>query len=222
MRLRWWILLAAITAIFAGTLYLFALNWRPSSATYDMQGVDVSAATGAVDWAAAKAAGADFGYVTATSGGDRDSAFEDNWRGVTDAGMRRGAIHVWSLCVPAAAQANAFNITVPQADDSLPPALSLDFAAECDSRPDRSAVLADLGRFIAMVEANSGRPVILLVSRAFDAKYRVTEAIDRPVWSTQDFFAPDYAARPWRMWRASDMRRIDGVDGPVNWDVVAK
>jgi lysozyme len=23
------------------------------------------------------------------------------------------------------------------------------------------------------------------------------------------------------MWRASDFRRIDGIEGPVNWDVVA-
>ena len=83
-------------------------------------------------------------------------------------------------------------------------------------------MLDELRRFIAMVEAHTERPVILLVSRAFEAQYRVTEAIDRPVWSAQNFFSPDYAARPWRMWRASDMRRIDGVDGPVNWDVVAK
>ena len=222
MRLRWWLLLAVIAAIFAGALYLFALNWRPSPATYDMQGIDVSAANGAVDWAAVKAAGASFGYVTAASGTDRDPAFEDNWRGAASADLRRGALHAWSLCVPAADQANAFNTTVPEADDSLPPALSLDFVPGCDARPDRAAVLADIGRFIAMVEAHSQRPIILLVSRAFESKYRVTEAIDRPIWSAQDFFAPDYAARPWRMWRASDMRRIDGVGGPVNWDVVAK
>jgi lysozyme len=49
----------------------------------------------------------------------------------------------------------------------------------------------------------------------------VTAAIPRPVWAVQDFFPPDYAARPWRMWQANDMRRIDGVDGAVNWDVVA-
>lgn len=221
-RAKWWIVLAVVAAIFAGALYLFAINWRPSTASYDMQGIDVSAANGAVDWAAVKAAGGDFGYVVATSGDDRDAAFESNWRGAASAGVRRGAIHAWSLCLLAADQANNFNTTVPMNDDALPPAMSLDFAVGCDARPEREALLADLARFIAMVEAHAQRPVILLVSRAFEAKYRVTAAIDRPVWSTQDFFAPDYAARPWRMWRASDMRRIDGIDGPVNWDVVAK
>ena len=222
MRLRWWIGLTVVAIAFSVTIYLVALSWRPSAATYDVQGIDVSAANGAVDWNAVRAAGAGFGYITATQGADRDARFEDNWRGAAAADLRRGAIHAWSLCRPAADQANNFNTTVPHADDALPPALSLDFTAGCDERPGRDALLTDLRGFITMVEAHSERPVILLVTRAFDARYRVTEAIDRPVWSAQDFLAPDYAARPWRMWRASDMRRIDGVDGPVNWDVVAK
>jgi lysozyme len=37
----------------------------------------------------------------------------------------------------------------------------------------------------------------------------------------ENVLKPDYTARPWRMWRASDFRRIDGIEGPVNWDVVA-
>ena len=202
--------------------YLFALTWRPSAATFQFQGVDVSAANGAIDWDAVKAAGADFGYVVATDGDQRDARFEDNWRGAAAADLRRGAIHAWSLCRQAAAQANNFNTTVPRTDDALPPALSIDFAPGCDMRPARDVVIEELRRFIVMVETHSERPMILFVSRAFDAQYRVTAALDRPVWSAQNFFPPDYAARPWRMWRASDMRRIDGVTGPVNWDVVAK
>jgi lysozyme len=221
-RRRWLSLLTVIAALFALTLYLAALGWQPSANSYDVQGTDVSAANGAVDWNAVKAAGASFGYVVATDGVERDARFEENWRGAAAADVRRGAVHVWSLCQPAADQVNNFNTMVPTTDDALPPALSLDFAAGCAARPPREAVLAALRSFIGTVEPHSQRPVILRVSRAFDAQYRVTEAIDRPVWSVQNFFVPDYAARPWRMWRASDMRRIDGVDGPINWDVVAK
>ncbi len=223
MRRTWlWGGLAIVAGAFALAIYLSALNWRPSVAAFQFQGVDVSAANGAIDWNAVKAAGAGFGYVTATDGADRDARFEDNWRGVAAAEMRRGAIHIWSLCRPAVDQANNFNTTVPGAGDALPPAVSLDFDSGCGARPPRDAVLVELRRFIAMVETHSERPVILFVSRAFDAQYRVTEAFDRPIWSAQNFFQPDYAARPWRMWRANDMRRIDGVSGPVNWDVVAK
>ena len=223
VRRRWlWGGLGVIAAVFALAAYLFAQSWRPATATYQFQGVDVSAANAAVDWDAVKAAGADFAYVVATDGADRDARFEENWRGAAAADLRRGAIHNWSLCRPAADQANNFNTTVPRIGDALPPALSLDFTPGCDARPTRDVVLAELRRFIAMVETHSERPIILLVSRAFDGEYRITASFDRPIWSAQNFFAPDYAARPWRMWRASDMRRVDGVSGPVNWDVVAE
>jgi lysozyme len=214
--------LAIATLALAGALYLFARDWRPSVADYQFQGLDVSEANGQVDWNAVKAAGADFAYAQATSGNDRDARFEDNWRGIADAGMRHGAIHAWSLCRLAADQANNFNTTVPKSDDALPPAVAIDFVDGCTDRPSRDVVLEELKRFIIMVEAHTERPVLLLVSKRFEANYAVTAALDRPIWSEQNFFPPDYAARPWRMWRASDMRRIDGVDGPVNWDVVTK
>lgn len=215
--------LLVITMLFVGTLWLAAYRWRPSTQDYHYQGIDVSEQTGAVDWDAVKAAGASFAYVRATDGSTvRDGRFEENWRGTDIAGLRRGAVHRYSLCKLAVDQANNFNTTVPRGEDSLPPAVELDFVEGCDDRPERDVVIAELGRFLAMVEAHSGRPVVLQVSHRFEGAYRVTEAFDRPVWSTGNFFPPDYAARPWRMWRATDMRRIDGIAGPVNWDVVTK
>lgn len=215
--------LLLLVILFAGSLWLFARNWRPSASDYPFQGIDVSEASGTVDWPAIKAAGADFAYMRATMGTDgRDARFEENWQGALAADVRRGAIHDYSLCKLATDQANNFNTTVPKVDDALPPVVAVDFTPDCTARPERSVVLVELGRFIAMVEAHSERPVLLLVSQRFEAAYAVTGALPRPIWSSQNFFPPDYAARPWRMWRASDMRRIEGVDGPVNWDVVAK
>jgi lysozyme len=215
--------LLLLVILFCGSLWLFARNWRPSVTDYPFQGIDVSEASGAIDWTAIKAGGADFAYMRATMSSDgRDSRFEENWHGTSAAGVRRGAIHDYSLCKLATDQANNFNTTVPEVDDALPPVVAMDFTPDCTSRPERAVVLAELGRFIAMVEAHSERPVLLLVSQRFEAAYTVTGALPRPIWSGQNFFPPDYAARPWRMWRASDMRRIEGVNGPVNWDVVAK
>jgi lysozyme len=215
--------LVAVAALaLAGALYLFARDWRPSASDYQFQGVDVSAANGAVDWTAVKAAGADFAYVRASSGTDRDPAYETNWNGIQDAGMRRGAVHVWSLCRLGVDQANTFNTTVPETDDALPAAVELDFESDCSDRPAPNVVIAELKAFISMVETHTKRPLLLAVSRSFESQYRVTGAIDRPVWSFGNFFPPDYAARPWRMWRATDIRRIDGISGPVNWDVVTK
>jgi len=201
--------------------WIFLLSWRPSD-KYSFQGIDVSDDQGAIEWPTVKAGGADFAYLRATFGADgRDDRFAAYWSDAHAAGLRRGAIHVYSLCRLAADQANNFNTTVPRAEDALPPAVEIDFDEDCESRPARGVVLDELRRFLTMVETHSGKPALIKVSKRFEAAYRVTEAIPRTVWAVQDFFPPDYAARPWRMWQASDMRRIEGIDGPVRWDVVA-
>lgn len=201
-------------------LWVLALTWRPTD-RFAFQGLDVSAANGEIDWWAVKRGGADFAYVRATRADQRDPSFEANWAAVAETGMRRGATHAYSLCRLAADQANAFNTTVARDDGALPAAVELDFSDDCAARPTAPIVLDELRRFIAMVESHTGKPLLIKVSKRFDATYGVTLAIPRPVWAMQDFFPPDYPARRWRMWQASDMRRIDGIDGPVHWDVVA-
>ena len=212
------VIVVGLAAIVGWTL---ALSWRPSD-RYQFQGVDVSADTGAIDWWTVKKGGADFAYLRATGGADmRDETFERNWAGVYETGMRRGASHVYSICRLAADQANNFNTTVPRDREALPAAVEIDFAEDCTSRPERPIVLDEIRRFLTMVEAHTGKPVLLKISKRFDAAYGVTAAIPRPVWAVQNFFPPDYPAHRWRMWQANDMRRIDGIEGPVHWDVVA-
>ncbi|SDA14000.1 glycoside hydrolase family 25 protein [Sphingomonas sp. NFR15] len=227
MRLNTWAkrlaamgVVAVLLIALACAASALALQWRPS-AKYPIQGVDVSDAQGEIEWWSVHGAGADFAYVRATSGAaGRDMRFAANWDAVPKTGMRRGAMHRYSLCHLAVDQANNFNTTVPRTPDALPAAIELGFTDDCAARPDAPAVIAELRRFLTMVEAHTGKPVLLKISRPFDAAYHVTAAFDRPVWATGNFFPPDYAARPWRMWQANDMRRIDGIEGPVNWDVV--
>lgn len=213
---------ALALALIGGSAWWAAGRWAPARTAYAVQGIDVSDANGAVDWAMVKARDVDFVYLRATAGTDlRDMAFPGHWASVAGAGIRRGAIHVFSLCGPAAGQAGAFAATVPRDPDALPAAIDLDFHDDCPARPARQVVLDSIRQLAAGIETHSGKPVMLRVSRAFETEYRVSEAIPRPLWVAGDFFEPDYAARPWRMWRSSRLRRIDGIDGPVNWDVVA-
>ncbi len=199
----------------------FAINWYPAPRSYPFQGPDVDAADGAIEWPVVRGGGASFAYLTATIGADtRDPMFQANWSDVYASGLRRGAIHVYSLCRLAADQANNFNTTVPRTSDSLPPAIQIDFEDGCAARPERDVVIGEIERLVTMIETHTQTPVLLKVSRRFDAAYRVSAAIRRPIWSVQNFFPPDYAARPWRMWQASDMRRIDGAPGRVHWNVV--
>lgn len=220
------LLKAAGVLVAAGAIgiggWSFATGWHPAADRYPLQGIDLPETPGAVEWGTVRARGADFAYLVATSGKDRrDPMFEANWSAVPDAGLRRGAVHLYSLCQPGADQANAFNAFVPRTADALPAAVDVAYRADCTARPDRADVVRELRTFIRMVETHIRKPVMLRLSKPVDSDYTLSAAIDRPVWATANFLAPSYAARPWRMWRASDIRRIDGIEGPVNWDVVA-
>jgi len=200
----------------------FAVNWTPARTDYAVQGIDVSDANGAVDWLTVKAMDVDFAYARATEGtAARDASFAQNWAGIESAGLRRGAIHVFSLCGPAEEQAGAFVATVPRDPDALPAAIDLAFHESCPARPSREVVLTEIRRLAAVIETHSGKPTILRVAPAFEEQYQVSGAIPRPLWSTGLFREPEYFARPWAMWQSSTIRRIDGIEQPVNWNVVA-
>ena len=210
-------------AVIALGAALFAITWRPSLESFPIQGIDVSEDTGPVDWFAARRGGVDFAYARATIGASRrDARFAENWRALFEADVRRGAIHVFSLCQLAGDQAANFVTTVPRSADTLPAAIALDFEPDCPARPDRAVLIGELSRFAGALEIHTGKPVILQVSRAFEAHYAISAAFNRPLWSRQPVFPPSYLARPWRMWQASSWRRIEGADRPVNWNVVAR
>lgn len=222
VAVRRFLLIFAVLAVLGAFAWRQAVQWRPASESYAVQGVDVGEADGAVEWKVVAGGGADFAYANATYGArHRDARFEDNWRGMAGAGLRRGAVHVWSLCEPGVDQANAFNTMVPRTDTALPVAIDFHFDEGCTMRPERQALIDEVKQAATLIEAHTGKPVLLRVSRDFENEYELTAAVPRPVWALGNFFKPDYAARGWRMWRASDVRRIDGVTGPVNWNVAA-
>lgn len=210
-------------ALIALAFWLFALNWHPSPRAFPRQGIDVGEAQGRIDWWRVKERGIDFAYVRASIGADgRDARFEANWQGVYETSIPHGAIHVFSLCRLAADQAGNFVATVPHAPELLAPAVELDFDASCPARPARAVVLGEIERFLAAIEAETGKRALLKVTRRFERHYAVSAAIDRPLWSVQAFFPPSYFDKPWTMWQASSLRRIDGAANAVNWDVMAR
>lgn len=214
------LLLALVTSIFACRL---AIGWHPAYETYPIQGVDVTDEVGVVDWPTVHAGGADFAYLRATMGADgRDTLFAANWSAVYAAGLRRGAIHEFSLCRLAADQANNFMVTVPRVSDALPAAVAIDASPECVTPPARQVLIDELVRFAAMVESHTGKPILLRIAPAIEKEYNLSAALDRTLWATGNFFPPSYYSHPWRMWRASDLRRINGADRAVGWDVVVR
>ncbi len=214
--------LGVVLAIAALVAWRWSLGWHPEVTRFPVQGLTVAATDGPVDWPMVRARGADFAFVTASSGTARDPVFEANWNGAHAAGLRHGALHAFSLCEPTADQVTAYLTTVPRAADALPAALALDFTPGCDTRPTRAQVLTAIRGFLAPAEYHDGRAMMLRISPAFEAEYRVSDAIVRPLWATRHFFEPGYLARPWRLWQANPTRRIEGVADSVAWSVAAQ
>ncbi len=218
-RLGWW---SVGAVVLAALVYWGAINWRPGSGSYPVQGIDVSHHNGEIIWPTVAAQDVDFAYIKATEGADlRDPRFAVNWAGAAKAGVRRGAYHFFTLCRLASDQAANFIAHVPRDGSALPVAVDLEFGGNCKERPARDVLLGEIATFIRMVEAHSGKPVVLYVTREFDDFYRVSDAIDRQLWLRSIFFPPDYGARPWTMWQASSFRRVRGIKGRVDWNVAA-
>ena len=213
--------IVVVLLVVAFILHNIAVGWAPSRDQYPVQGISVDESHGQIIWHVAGATGVDFAYIHATSGAEkRDANFAANIEGARDAGIRYGALHNYSLCRLATDQATIFVTTVPRGENMLPPAVRLAFDNACGDRPSRALVLSELNTFLNQIESHSGKHAIIAVSRDFEELYNISSGIDRTFWLEANFFPPDYATKPWVMWRASDMRRISGVDGPINWNVV--
>jgi lysozyme len=207
--------------LLALTLWIYAGYWAPSRSTYPLQGIDVSADQGEIDWRKVRADGADFAYLKASEGTDiRDTSFAGNWENAREAGLRRGAYHGFTLCRLARDQATNFIATVPREANMLPAVLNLKFEESCPARPDRKLVLSEIALFIEMVEAHTGKAMILYMTKDFEDTYQISSAVDRSLWLRRMFFAPDYGTHPWVIWQASNQKRIDGIAAPVDWNVV--
>ncbi len=208
-------------ALLAGLGWLIVSRWTPGREAYPTQGVDVSDIQGEIDWNAARSAGVDFAYIKASAGSDlRDDRFAGNWTGTAAAGIRRGAYHFFSLCRTGREQATNVIALVPREAEALPPAIAFEFDGNCEQRPSRESLLAEIATFIQMVEAHSEKPIMIQVTREFENQYRISEALNRPLWLRSTGLRPSYGAHPWVMWQANRLRRIDGIDGPVSWNVV--
>lgn len=215
------LLFTALIAAVGLALLLYARSWAPSREKFPMQGVVLGQEQGEVEWAVLPHRNVDFAYLYATSGANlRDRNFTRNWAAARSVGIRYGAIHHYALCRSPRDQATLFIATVPRDNAALPPVVQLDLKDGCNTRPDRKAALADISRFIEMIESHSGKPALIRVSKDFDALYNVGEGINRTLWLNGNVFTPDYAGRPWVMWTASDFRRLDGVENAVEWSVV--
>jgi lysozyme len=218
----------------AGALLLVALvcgvvgwwqfhHWTPGRDSFPLQGVEIGAEDGTVDWKALKATGADFAYLDASASAfARDPAFSRNLKEARAAGLKVGAVHRYDLCQPGDRQAANFVVVVPRDEDLLPTAVELHGSADdCPVATSDAEVESELMIFLNQVETHMGKHTLLKLGADFEARHGMAAKIERNLWLERDLLQPDYAGRPWTLWSANSALASDHVADRLRW-VVAR
>ncbi len=205
--------------------FTYALpHHRPDLEAGERFGIDVSTHQGAIDWAAVAGDGIDAAYVKASEGATfEDDRFAENWAGVKAAGLEVGAYHFFTLCKEGEEQAANLlgRLREVGADASaLPPVVDLELSGNCAARPSREVVQERLLAFVTAVEEATGQQVRFYLLGDFAGPYPLPDALaDRELWVRRLLLRP--ADDGWAWWQVSSRASIDGVEGPVDLDVLA-
>jgi lysozyme len=199
-------------------------EWRPSAVRYPVQGAEIDPADRPVNFAALEAGGADFVYLDASA-----ADFEEQLEAARRAGLQAGALQRFDPCRGIEPQVGAFVTQVPRDPKLLPAAIALELDEDaCPAPPAPAALQSELTTFLNQIEAHTGRPTVLKLSRGFEARYRIAAMIERNLWVTggalpllDGYWAPGYAGRPWALWTANPRLRSPAVEGRLQW-VVAR
>ena len=187
--------------------------WNPLTESY-VQGVDVSAHQGHIDWDALARADVRFAYIKASEGATFiDPRFAVNWRDAGRAGLRRGAYHRFTLCRSAAAQAANFLRAAPRAADALPPAVDVENFQDCAS----ASAVAQIEEFLDTVEARYGARPILYVTRQFHDAHERDFPLER-FWIRSLYAPPEFRRADWVIWQHHNYAQRPGIDAPVDLD----
>lgn len=196
-------------------------NWQPNRAQYPLQGMEISAQDGLVNWQAVKAIKTDFVYLHASASAfGRDPQFVRNLEEARSVKLPVGAVHAYDPCQPADKQAANFVTIVPRDGELLPPAVELKrLGDDCPMPVNEAAIQSELTTFLNQVETHTGTSVVLKVSKDFEERYQVAAVIDRTLWLESIYFEPDYGQRPWALWTANPMLRTQALPNSVRWIV---
>jgi lysozyme len=221
--------LAALAVLFglafAAWLWWDMREWRPDPALYPEQGALVPTGGAPVRFETLKAVGAQFVYLPLVAGPGADSpgGFADRFIRAQAAGLKVGVVLAFDPCLGADAQSGVFAQMVPRDPRLLPPVIGLERLADaCDPKVSDAAVESELMTLINQIELHAGRPAILKLSPAFEARHRTATALARDLWLMRDRARPDYAGRPWLLWSANSARVTEASEEPVEWVVVQK
>jgi len=198
--------------LFTGTLW----PTRTVALRYPVQGVDVSAYQGTINWDALTSQDIEFAWIKATEGSSyQDPRFASNWAEAHDTDLLVGAYHFLSVDSPGTDQAANVIATVSRNRGDLPVVVDVECYAEyCDAPPPAATVKETLDPLLLAIEQHYGRPAVLYATRDWYERYLAGSYPDNPIWFRSVATSPHLADdRDWTFWQWSAREQLDGYDG---------
>ncbi len=223
------LLLALALLVCAGLyVYLLAENGQINlndlfASRFAVHGIDISRHQGKIRWAEVDTKKVNFVFIKSTEGSTfRDDQYSENLAGALRAGIPAGAYHFYSLCVDPLEQARNFlDYTKQFKNNSLPPAIDLEYGGNCKTRPSKSAFRKDLTSFLNVLGSNGLCKPIFYVTAAFYRDYLQSSEFDNAIWAREIIGMPRFLkGKSWLFWQYSSRSKFAGIDGFVDQNVL--
>jgi lysozyme len=204
-----------ITAIFIYRIFFIPNGIEIDKNNYPITGIDISEHTGKVDFLNIKNQEIDFVYIKATEGiCFIDPKFEENYIGASNYGLNIGFYHFFRFDKDGALQAANFLKNVKGKGMHLPLVIDVE---EWGNKwgTSKENVIHEIRKFIANVEKESGKQVMIYSNESSFKKY-IKENFDKnDVWICSFSKKPNID-KQWTLWQHSHKGKFDGTDGWVD------
>ncbi|EFN7594121.1 glycoside hydrolase family 25 protein [Escherichia coli] len=209
--------------------YIHFYGYRPVKsfairipASYTIHGIDVSRWQERIDWqrvAKMRDNGIrlQFAFIKATEGEKLvDPYFLRNWQLSRENGLLRGAYHYFYPSVSASVQARLFLQTVDFSQGDFPAVLDVEERGKLSAKELRKRV----SQWLKMVEKRTGKKPIIYSGAVFYHTNLAGYFNEYPWWVAHYYQRrPDNDGMAWRFWQHSDRGQVDGINGPVDFNV---
>lgn len=206
----------------------FALRWQALYGEiefpegYSIRGLDVSHHQGEIDWrdvVKAKVDGSEinFVFIKATEGKDFiDENFNDNFFEARENGLIRGAYHYFKPGIPAKEQAHFYLKQVHLEEGDLPPVLDYEEVGGLSTEQ----IQQNVRTWCKIVQKATGVKPIIYTNVNFKESYLNTKEFNEyPFWIAHYYVNQLKYEGKWKFWQHTDRRRIDGIDGFVDFNI---
>ncbi|WP_114779002.1 glycoside hydrolase family 25 protein [Botryobacter ruber] len=186
---------------------------------FPISGIDVSKHSGKIDWLKVSRQQIDFAYIKSTEGVSYlDPKYKVNYEGAKEHGLKTGVYHFFRFNKPGKEQADNFLKHSSIREEDLPPVIDVEDWGNKNHRKTRLEITGEIRQFIELVEKRTGREVVIYTNESSYKSYIEGHFDSNLIWICTFRKKPLLEQDMWVFWQHAHDKRLDGVEGYVDWN----